>query len=531
MKNVRKNETTVEFAGRLLRIFLIYAMMNVTALQNMACTPVQTAQVQKIEEAAASGETVVPGEIYTRIGEVQIGTNSEYVSNATIEISGSTAELPPEMAAKLTEMTNSLLSMLSNDPSTLPEELKEKIGTNQFSVLSGGNLPVVYDQGAGTTGQEDVVNQLLFDRIGPKVWNADLAPSTRASSILGLSIAPKKKLNVSASMLSTLGEDTGTNIDAATLTNLVETATAAAESNFRAEVMSNAEALQAECQSNVEEIINMSDDELFPPVCSIEAARQKDQALYEQKLARQAANPALKTEEMDYTLSQLSRNEFVTYLTNSARSGDILWNNEDWFGKAVLSGHAGVVYRKAQVTGKITNTNVVIFTTIDPTHSGNKDKAKVDYYSWDTHTLSPVSEAKILRTWSANFWGTRQSAYSESVGRSRVEKAYNKYHGRGYFLCWLKSCDGDRLYCSQVAWLTWHNDSGIDLDGSWMPQGLFFPALWAYSYVLTICVGWIWISWVVWIVVLIWILITIDMVQPWDIVIDNNTVEMARFKQ
>ena len=46
---------------------------------------------------------------------------------------------------------------------------------------------------------------------------------------------------------------------------------------------------------------------------------------------------------------------------------------------------------------------------------------------------------------------------------------------------------------------------------------------------IVIIIGWfnvvIWVP----IIAIVWVLVTIDMVQPWDIVIDDNTKEIARW--
>lgn len=128
---------------------------------------------------------------------------------------------------------------------------------------------------------------------------------------------------------------------------------------------------------------------------------------------------------------------------------------------------------------------------------------------------------KLLRVNSAKTFEERRAA---------VQAVYDKYQGKGYFVNLLKDLDCFGLYCSQVCYFVWKS-MGTNIDGTWLPSSFLLQNIVSYSIPISIKLGW----WTVTIVVVIFILIitlfTLDVIYPWDIVIDDDTIELLRFDE
>ncbi len=193
----------------------------------------------------------------------------------------------------------------------------------------------------------------------------------------------------------------------------------------------------------------------------------------------------------------------------SAQSGDLLYTYGPGLGD-LITGH-----------GAIWNNNNASFLTADVPEGEKITGAKTTYYSAKHQTINKVNDTamKLLHVNSPKTEGERYAA---------IEAAYNKYNGRKYMIQLIKSYDSSSLYCTQLAWLTWMS-MGVDIDGTWAPTSFFVQNLVKQTVPVSIVVGNSSTTIYVTTFVLVVTLLTMDIIYPWDMVIDNDTSEYARF--
>jgi hypothetical protein len=194
---------------------------------------------------------------------------------------------------------------------------------------------------------------------------------------------------------------------------------------------------------------------------------------------------------------------------SKTQTGDLLYVYGPGLGD-VITGH-GAFWDKTKQS----------FFTADIPEGGTVFDAKTTYFS-AKHQIDDKTSDTAMKLLHVN------SSKTESERQQAVQASYNAYNGRNYWIPLLKSNDSGGLYCSQDAWLTWKR-MGVNIDGAWWCTSFFAQNLVKKVIPVTITVGWWKVTIYITVFLLVVTLLTLDLIYPWDMVIDDDTAEYARF--
>ena len=213
--------------------------------------------------------------------------------------------------------------------------------------------------------------------------------------------------------------------------------------------------------------------------------------------------------EVEHVSRQFGSFRAVDDISFSIQTGDLLYVYGPGLGD-VITGH-GAFWDK---------TKQAFFTADVPTNGTILD-AKTTYFS-AKHQIDDKTSDTAMKLLHVN------SSKTESERQQAVQASYNAYNGRNYWIPLLKSNDSGGLYCSQDAWLTWKR-MGVNIDGAWWCTSFFAQNLVKKVIPVTITVGWWKVTIYITVFLLVVTLLTLDLIYPWDMVIDDDTAEYARF--